>query len=126
MPGATPLDLSALLFPPTAAGLKERILWQASVFAGTTDWLTLAAVKAEAALQAVVWQKSDLAAGLSKVTIPALVISGADDVVFPRANANLLAVQLLHSTLLVLAGAGYGAITQDEPAVVAEIKNFTG
>ena len=84
MPGATPLDLSALLFPPTAAGLKERILWQASVFAGTTDWLTLAAVKAEAALQAVVWQKSDLAAGLSKVTIPALVISGADDVVFPR------------------------------------------
>jgi len=43
-----------------------------------------------------------------------------------RANANLLAVQLLHSTLLVLAGAGYGAITQDEPAVVAEIKNFTG
>jgi pimeloyl-ACP methyl ester carboxylesterase len=124
-PGATPLALSELLFPPTTAGLQARVLWQNSLFAGTTDWLTTSTIRAEAALQASVWKRSALAKGLSQVTIPALVVSGADDVVFPPANANLLVVALLHATLVVLPGAGYGAITQDEPAFVAAVEKFT-
>jgi pimeloyl-ACP methyl ester carboxylesterase len=60
------------------------------------------------------------------VTIPVLVVSGADDVVFPRANANLLAVELLHATFVVFASSGYGAITQDEPAFVVAVEKFTG
>jgi pimeloyl-ACP methyl ester carboxylesterase len=126
MPGSTPLALSGLLFPPTTAGLQERVLWQNSLFVGTTDWLTATTIKAEAALQAAIWKRSNLAAGLSQVTIPVLVVSGADDVVFPRANANLLAVELLHATLVVFASSGYGAITQDEPAFVVAVEKFTG
>ena len=125
-PGATPLALSRLLFPPTPTGLQARVSWQNSLFTGTTDWLTDATIKAEATLQAAVWKKSDLAAGLSEVTIPALVVTGADDVIFPRANANLLAVQLLHATLVVFPGAGYAAITQEEPAFVTALEKFTG
>jgi pimeloyl-ACP methyl ester carboxylesterase len=126
MPGSTPLALSELLFPPTTAGLQERVLWQNSLFVGTTDWLTATTIKAEAALQAAIWKRSNLAAALSQVTIPVLVVSGADDVVFPRANANLLAVELLHATLVVFARSGYGAITQDEPAFVVAVEKFTG
>ena len=55
-----------------------------------------------------------------------VVVSGADDVIFPRANANLLAVELLHATLVVFASSGYGAITQDEPAFVVAVEKFTG
>ena len=125
-PGATPVALSTLLFPPTPAGLQARVSWQSSLFTGTTDWLTDATIKAEAALQASVWKRSDLAAGLSAVTIPALVVTGADDVIFPRANANLLAVQLLHTTLVVFPGSGYDAITQEEPAFVTVLRSSPG
>ena len=124
-PGATPLALSGLLFPPTTAGLQERVLWQNDLFAGTTDWLTATTIRAQAALQAAIWKRSTLAQGLSQVTIPVLVVSGADDVVFPPAGANLLAVELPHATSVTFAGAGYGAVMQDEPAFVAAVENFT-
>jgi pimeloyl-ACP methyl ester carboxylesterase len=125
-PGATPLALSGLLFPPTTAGLQERVLWQKSLFAGTTDWLTAPAVRAEAALQAAVWKRSTLAKGLLKVTIPVLVVSGAGDVVFPAPDAVLLASELPHATVVIFPDSGYGAIIQDEPAFVAAVEKFTG
>ena len=125
LPGATPVALSRLLFPPTTAGLHERMLWQKSLFVGTTDWLTAQSVKAEAALQATIWRRSTVAVGLSQVTIPALVVSGADDVVFPPENAVLLASELTHASLVSFPGSGYGAITQDTPAFVAAVEKFT-
>lgn len=125
-PGVTPVALSALLFPDTAAGLLERPLWQSSLFTGDRDWLTVPAVKAQAALQAEVWKTSSLAPGLPDVTIPALVVAGADDVVFPPANAAELGVELPDATSVILPGSGYGAIIQDEPAFVATVEKFTG
>ena len=124
-PGATPVALSTLLFPATAVGLQDRLVWQSSVFAGTTDWMTTQAVEAEAALQAAIWKTSSLAARLALVTIPALVVSGADDVVFPAEDASALAGQLPHATEVSFPGAGYGAIFQDEPAFLAAVEKFT-
>ncbi len=125
-PSATPEELSRLLFPPTPAGLAERVLWQSSLFAGNTDWLTAKTVEAEAVLQASIWDRSQLAPGLSHVTVPVLVVAGADDVVFPRSNANLLTVEFPHATAVVFAGSGYGTITQDKPAFVPALEKFTG
>jgi pimeloyl-ACP methyl ester carboxylesterase len=125
-PSATPRALSALLFPGTAAGLRERVVWQSSLFVGTTDWLTARAIKAEAALQAATWKSSSLEKDLSQETIPALVVSGADDVVFPPQNANVLASEMPRVKVDILPGSGYGAITQDEPAFVAALEKFTG
>jgi pimeloyl-ACP methyl ester carboxylesterase len=63
---------------------------------------------------------------LPRVKIPAFVVSGADDVVFPSGNANELADELRHTSLVIIPDAGYGAITQDEPAFVAAVEKFTG
>ena len=123
--GATPVALSTLLFPATAVGLQDRLVWQSSVFAGTTDWMTTQAVEAEAMLQAAIWKSSSLAARLPLVTIPALVVSGADDVVFPSGNASELANEIRHASLVIVPDAGYGAMTQDEPAFVAAVEKFT-
>ncbi len=125
-PGATPLELSRLLFPATTAGLRERAQWQNNLFSGTPDWLTAPTVKAEAALQATVWKSTMLLDYLPRVKIPAMVVSGADDVVFPSGNANELAAELRHTSLVIVPEAGYGAITQDEPAFVAAVEKFTG
>ncbi|MGD0943832.1 MAG: alpha/beta hydrolase [Acidimicrobiales bacterium] len=123
--GATPVALSTLLFPATAVGLQDRLVWQSSVFAGTTDWMTTQAVEAEAMLQAAIWKSSSLAARLPLVTIPALVVSGADDVVFPAEDASRLAGELPHATEVSFPGAGYGAIFQDAPAFLAAVEKFT-
>jgi len=125
-PNATPRALSALLFPGTTAGLQERVVWQSSLFVGTTDWLTARAIKAEAAVQAATWKSSSLEKDLSQETVPALVVSGADDVVFPQENANVFASEMPRVTVDILPGSGYGAITQDEPAFVAALERFTG
>jgi pimeloyl-ACP methyl ester carboxylesterase len=125
-PGATPVELSRLLFPPTNAGLRERVLWQDSLYAGIPDWLTTTTVKEEAALQAAVWNSPKLLDDVARVKVPVLVVSGADDVVFPSANADELASELRHATLVVFPDAGYCAITQDEKAFVAAVEKFTG
>ncbi|MGA3352355.1 MAG: alpha/beta hydrolase [Acidimicrobiales bacterium] len=124
-PAATPVALSTALFPPTAAGLLARTSWASSLFSGPPDWMTAEAVKAEAALQGAAWKTPSLSAGLSRVTIPALVMVGADDVVFPPANASRLVAGLPHAREVSFPGAGYGAIVQDEPAFVAAVESFT-
>ena len=125
-PGATPVALSRLLFPPTGAGMKERVVWQKSLYAGTTDWLTATTINAEARLQAAVWRRSPLTEGLSHLKTRALVVSGTDDVLFAPQDASLLADELPHATLVRFAHAGYGAITQDEQAFVSALEKFTG
>ena len=90
--------LARLLFPRTSAGLLERGLWVNSLLA-TPDWLTAGAITAEARLQAAFWKASPLTPELSRVTIPALVVSGSDDLVFPPGNAPLLEGDLRHARL---------------------------
>jgi pimeloyl-ACP methyl ester carboxylesterase len=125
-PRATPQALSTLLFPATSVGLVERTIWEADLFAGTPDWMTARDVAWQAALQASLWKHPSLVTGLKDVTIPALVLSGADDVVFPVQDASVLAGELPHGSLVILAALGYGAIIQDAPAFVAALEKFTG
>jgi len=125
-PGTTPIALSRVMFPATLSGLQEAVAWEHGLFTGSSDWMTAQAVEAEAALEAAVWKKSSVASHLSQVGIPALVVSGSGDLVFPPANASLLARELLHVTEVSLPGAGYGAIIQDRPAFVAAVERFTG
>ncbi|MGD1010949.1 MAG: alpha/beta hydrolase [Acidimicrobiales bacterium] len=126
LPGATPEALSTLLFPATASGLLERLIWWKSLFAGTTDWMTAGAIAAEASLQATIWTSRALVDGLSRVTVPVLVVSGDDDIVFPPENAHLLADGLRHATLEIFPGSGYGALIQDEAEFVQAVESFTG
>jgi pimeloyl-ACP methyl ester carboxylesterase len=124
-PAATPVALSSLLFPPTTAGLQERLTWPTTLFSGPPDWMTVASIEAQAELQATVWRTSALRTGLSGVSVPVLVASGADDIVFPSENASRLAAELPHATEVSFPGAGYGAIVQDEPEFVAAVEKFT-
>ena len=125
-PGATPTALSTVVFPGSLTGVQDRALWEQGLFTGTSDWMTAQAVELEAHLEAEVWKDSSVAPHLSQVGIPALVVEGAEDVVFPPANASLLGLELLHVTEVSLPGAGYGAIIEDEPVFVTALEKFTG
>jgi len=125
LPGATPVALARLLFPRTNAGRRASVPWASSLLA-TPDFVTARSIAAEAELQARFWKHSPLTPGLLRVEIPALVVSGADDTVFPPQNAPALDGLLPHAKLVMLTAAGYGAIIQDEPAFVAAVEGFTG
>jgi len=64
-------------------------------------------------------------ARLADVTVPALVITGEDDRIAPRANAENLAGALPNARLLVIPGAGHMVITDQPEALASAITGFT-
>jgi pimeloyl-ACP methyl ester carboxylesterase len=123
-PTATQFELSGLLFPPALTAARTG--WLARIAALPPDDLVKDAIAQEAAVQASAWSDTSVASGLAKVTVRSLVVTGSLDEIFPPANAAVLVAGLRHSHELVLPGAGYASISQDEPQFVAALETFTG
>jgi pimeloyl-ACP methyl ester carboxylesterase len=123
-PTATPVELASLLFAPTLTASIDG--WLNRTGDLPPDDLVASAVAGLAALQASAWSDTSLATGARAVSTPALVVVGAEDAVFPRADSAQLVTALGHSRELVLPGAGYGAIFQDEPQFLTALEAFTG
>lgn len=125
-PGLTPAQLSAAWFPNDPAGQVARLAWLQALFGGSSDWLTEASIVAEGALQSAAWADPSLTSGLASVTVPVLVVTGSDDLVFPPANSRRLAASLSNARLVVLPDAGYAAIFEDGGEFATALENFTG
>lgn len=121
-PSATTAELVGLeLASPSArAALLERMA------AYAPDDLTTAGIRQEAAVEAASLRDPTVAAGLGRIRIPALVVTGGQDVVMPPAAGRALATALHRARALYLADAGYGVLTEDETRVVDAIEAFTG
>lgn len=120
----TDVQLAPLMFPPTLTAAIDG--WLGSVAKVPRDDLVAAAVHEQAAIQASAWSDAALAAGLSALTAPTLVVVGSLDEVFPPANDVVLIAGLRHARDLLLPGAGYASMFQDEPQFVAALETFTG
>lgn len=121
---ATRVELASLLFPPTL--IASITGWLARVAELPPDDLVAAAIAEEAALQASAWSDPSIADGLSRLRVPSLVVLGSLDEVFPPVDSTALAAALHGSRQVVLPGAGYAGIFQDEPQFVAALERFTG
>jgi 3-oxoadipate enol-lactonase/4-carboxymuconolactone decarboxylase len=116
--------LSRLYFPPAANAARQA--WLARLAEVSPDDLSASGVRSEAALDASAAHDPALLNDTGAIRVPALVIDGAADEVVPPANATRLVARLRHGRHLVLPGAGYGAVVQDETRVVSAIESFTG
>ncbi len=123
-PTSTNVDIATVLFPPTATGSQAQ--WLQGVGQLPTDDLTAASVVQQAALERAAMRDGSLARGLERVDIPALVVVGSLDEVFPPANAGALVRSLPHARELVFPGAGYASIVQDEPEFLVALEKFAG
>jgi pimeloyl-ACP methyl ester carboxylesterase len=121
-PDATDAELATLAFPPTAG--PARATYLARVAEVPPDDIVSSAITTEARLVASSTAHSPVAAGLSEIALPTLVIVGTDDVVARPSNGVLLAQAIPKARLLRLPGAGYGSATQAEDAILKGLASF--
>jgi pimeloyl-ACP methyl ester carboxylesterase len=122
-PEETTAQLSMMYFPASAG--VARLAWLADLSGPAPDDLPADEVASSAALAAAAWAGGSVAAGISRLHVPVLVLAGADDRVVPPQNSARLAAQL-HVADVVLAGAGYASMAVDRTAVIARIASFAG
>lgn len=115
--------LAGVLFPPRAAVARE--LWLSAVAEQVPDVVTEQAISAESLLERSAWHDRAVVSGLSSLHLPVLVVAGSKDPVFGPADARALAAAIKGSQLFELSGAGYGAVIQDPPRILALLEQFT-
>jgi pimeloyl-ACP methyl ester carboxylesterase len=121
---ATPSALSGLLFPPDMQA--ARAAWLRRLFAQVPDEVTTSAARMEAQLQAQVWGDRSLGTDAHHLAVPALLVSGAADVVFPPADAGALAAAVPSVSIVTWPDAGYASVMQDAQVFVDRLERFTG
>jgi pimeloyl-ACP methyl ester carboxylesterase len=95
-------------------------------------WRALTRLDVERARDFSAAQNHDLIAGdggahdpLSEIKIPALVIHGTADPMFPLGHGEALAAEIPNARLLTLDGAGHGVYREDWDAIVAALLEHT-
>jgi pimeloyl-ACP methyl ester carboxylesterase len=77
-------------------------------------------------VQLEVWAGRAFPKPVDSVTVPALVVFGTDDAVFPAPDGSVLADSITGAQSLALPGAGYGSMFEDSAQFVASLERFTG
>ena len=66
----------------------------------------------------------DITNDVPRITVPTLVICGADDKMTPPANSQFLADRIPGARMALIAGAGHFVMMERAPAFNAELRNF--
>ncbi len=109
----------SLLFPPELASAIDAEFGE--LVAQARAALSPAALDAQEGAIGV-WHAEPAGDRLAAITAPALIASGAEDVVIPAANTDLLAEVLAGSRREVFDGCGHAFMAQ-EPAKLADLIN---
>ncbi len=123
-PDATTTELSRLYYPPGAEAARRA--WIGRVAELAPDDIVASELSSQAALQAAFYADPSVADGLPTIRVPALVVTGEQDEIFPEADATELVAGLRTVHVLLLDNAGYAALFQDEPRFVGAVESFTG
>jgi pimeloyl-ACP methyl ester carboxylesterase len=108
-----------LLFPPERAGAMDAEFGELVAQARTT--LSMAALDAqEHAID--LWHAESASERLASITAPALIVAGAQDVVIPAINSDLLADALPSARRELFADCGHALMAQ-EPLKLADLIN---
>lgn len=123
-PTATPAAVSSRMFPPSQQ--VARSVWLRELSAQVPDVVTSAAVTAEAGLESECWHSDSIVRHLRGIHLPALVVGGTEDAVFPLVDTTALAAAIPGAQRYVVPGGGYGELLEDPPQVVSTIEAFIG
>ncbi|MBL8471666.1 MAG: alpha/beta fold hydrolase [Rhodocyclaceae bacterium] len=99
-----------------ATRAQERALWQARLVANDRHGITRA-------VQAVI-DRQGIAAGLSALDLPVLIMVGDQDVATRPEKARALNAAIRNSRLVEIAGAGHSATIEEPQAVNAALDEF--
>jgi pimeloyl-ACP methyl ester carboxylesterase len=132
-PWASTSSLAPTIFRSSLTGVSgsstpasAASVWLAGVRAEVPDDVTQAGLAEERAVQRAVWAGRALPETMDSVTVPSLVVFGADDAVFPAPDGTVLADSIAGAQTVALSGAGYGSMFEDSAEFVASLEQFTG
>jgi pimeloyl-ACP methyl ester carboxylesterase len=121
-PTTTTTRLAQLLFSPADTG--DRAAWLLDMLQEGPDDVVASGIEGEAAAQAAWWRSGPSDASLGSVSVPAMVVWGSEDVLFSRGDASSLADSLPVSRMVVLEGAGYASLFEDDSVFVSDLESF--
>jgi pimeloyl-ACP methyl ester carboxylesterase len=121
-PSSTLTRLAQLLFSPADTG--DRAAWLLAMLQEGPDDVVASGIEAEAGAQAGWWRSGASVASLGTVSVPAMVVWGSNDVLFSRGDASSLANALPVSRLVVLEGAGYASLFEDDSLFASDLESF--
>jgi pimeloyl-ACP methyl ester carboxylesterase len=125
-PGTTFDDVMKVLFPPSAVHAAgqcfRKNMFTPADYASPT--LSVAVTNGQSALLRA-WERNQAAAdALHGVHIDTLVLTGDDDAILPKQNAEALARTLPDAQLLVVRSAGHAMMYQYPHALASDIDRF--
>lgn len=121
---STEAALSRLLFTSAEAAARHGFL--RGLIDQVPDNLTASGLEAEAALERRFWHHTNVVGALGAVTVPLLVVSGADDEVFPPVDGDELAAAVKGAQRYRWNGVGYGGLIAEPSQFVSVVEQFTG
>ncbi len=122
---STMVELSRVMYPPTPAGDAARRAWLSNILNLAPDDVLFATVAAQAAAQNAYFQDDRVARLLSSITVPVWIFQGAQDVIIPKQNAELLAMGIPGATITIAPDAGYAGLFQDSVTFLKDLSAFT-
>jgi pimeloyl-ACP methyl ester carboxylesterase len=127
-PGVTFNDVMAVLFPPAAVRRAERCFVQEEYKPADYQPAAIsAAVTAGQSALLTAWAGDDAAAaGLRKLRLATLVLSGTEDAIASKRNAQVLRLLVANARLRLVDGGGHAMMYQDPLALAREIASFAG
>ena len=123
-PNTTPEQYLNLVFPPSAAAAKAAFVHQYTLV--PQEQISSQTLVRQGQAEAAWYRYSGTYDGLSRVRIPLLVTNGAEDIVNPSANAQLIAGRVPRARVQLFPGAGHAMLFQDSSAFVRSVVSFVG
>jgi 3-oxoadipate enol-lactonase len=121
---SSPEELSGFLF--TSKQEPARTAWLSALRREVPDSITAETVAAEHHLEVTFWRHTDIAARLRALRVPALVVTGMSDGVFPPGDGRQLARAIPGAQRYGWNGAGYGSLLGDPTHFAQLLEGFTG
>lgn len=123
-PTVTTTELARLFFSSRFAAAEQA--WLQGTEATVPDDLTQSAIEAEGRLQSLLWTSGALASADGSIRVPALVVSGSNDVLFPAPDGSLLGSSIIGAKSIVYEGADYASMMELTTKFVRALESFTG
>lgn len=121
-PEATLTELSSVVFGSAQA--RARSSWLREMDLEPPDNMVASAVSAEAAVQQRFLATGIPVSALAKLRVRVLAIAGTADALFPPVDASAIVTAVRGAREMLIAGAGYGAILQLDPAHLSSLEQF--
>jgi pimeloyl-ACP methyl ester carboxylesterase len=123
-PRVTMQQLASVMFPETSDGTAAKNAWIADIALLAPDDVISTVLSGQADAERAFLRDDRVARLLTTISLPTLILQGADDTLVPEQNAELIHRQIKGSQLIIDPNSGYASLFQDEFNFLKALSTF--